>query len=159
MSTDYRVDLAIGFVVDTPMLAAFARTIDEKAHLEQRFDPLTGKPTTNARIVDECAHTTFAIDGEEHDFADEVFEAISKKIGCEFRPYSDNDSGTLRAVFGPNIDDGGGECLGTHFDVGGEILFADVVAMVAEMDRIGDALRELGISVKRPIVGLRWTIS
>jgi hypothetical protein len=162
MGTEYNSSLGIGFRVRySQLLEKFGRKTSERFHMEDRFDPKTGKKTGPVKVIDQEEMVSFIFDGE--DFQDDVYalvEAIQEKVGCAH--YEEVDETGLEDalyVFGPNIrtDDEDTFSYG-RFNTYGPMMVRDIVAVQEELVRIGNRLRAQGLDVGEPVVRIMASV-
>jgi hypothetical protein len=73
MSTDYDAGLVVGFAIDwNDLKKAVGKPMPEQSHMEDRFDPKTGKPTRREKVVDVEGGMGLFLLGVEVDRVDRV---------------------------------------------------------------------------------------
>lgn len=66
MSTEYNADCFVGFAFQREDIPArYRKNKPEKSHIEKRFDPKTGKPTLDEKVIDSEEEDVLIFDGEE----------------------------------------------------------------------------------------------
>jgi len=150
MGIDYSFSLDIGYKISGEDLPdSMFRITEQKSHMEDRFDPRSGKKIAPVRVIDEeGGEETYILDGKEHEDTCELAEALAEKFGCDVdceRGYGGDDfsmSFTLRLERTGEDDNGWGNVA-----VGSSILF-DVATSAkarAAMKKLGKDLKKLGI--------------
>jgi len=134
MSTDYSFGIAAGFEVSVKLIIRnWGRTFPEKSHMEERFDPKSGKKLASEKVVDREEGLYFILGGKEvrfdepqeviealgeeleadvqlvddspHDLSDEDFVLISPRIKCRDPSAFDLEYGRVTAAGGFLIED------------------------------------------------------
>ncbi len=73
MSTDYDADLVVGFAIEwNAIKKAVGKPMPEQYHMEDRFDPKTGKPAGREKVVDVEGGLGLFLLGVEVDRVDRV---------------------------------------------------------------------------------------
>lgn len=154
MSIDHDSMTVIGFVV--PVEEAFKKFIvkrEGRFHMEPRWDAKTGNPIEPEKVIDEHGGFALVIDGEEccrsyadnkregedeicANVGDDEAQAIADLIKCEGFVTGDFMEGNTFACFQPSK-------LKATKD--GVYLLKDVCKFQKEIERIGKALKKLGI--------------
>lgn len=95
MGTERYDELVIGFVVEVyDALKPFEVTVPERSHMEERFDPKTGKKLAPVKVTDVEEHTEWHVDGKVFEESYDVLDFVCKKVKC---------------MWGHLVDDGDGE--------------------------------------------------
>lgn len=161
MSTDYSATLAIGYRVTDAELIAFKRKKREEFHWEKRFDTKNGTPLPDEKVVTQEQHYVLVLDDAEYEYFDEFVRDLAAKIECDANISSIDEFREQwrgAAILGPRFKHNqDGRDPHPHFYVGGSIDYQKVVDAAGEIERIGKALADLGIRVRKPIVGLTTT--
>jgi hypothetical protein len=150
MGIDYSSSLAIGWRVRAEQLKqVFGKYTPEQAHMEDRYDPKTGKKLLPEKVIDQRAGTVLMFEGQECDYIEQLVEAICDKTGATF--WHDGsfmcDQEDMEYIIGPSFElDTEGKDEG-RVTTGGGILFAKVVELAPELQRIGIELRKLGLDI------------
>lgn len=159
MGIDYSVNLGIGYILDREdIIAPFRVEVPEKFHMEDRFDPKTGKKLAPVKVVDEEGGEEFEYKGERHEDSYELFQAIGEDLGCNIDNcggYTDGE--TIRVTLEIETDDSGVD--DGMFTVGGAASFDDVTAKRAELKELKKRFKKLGIDLGEPKVFPAWDIS
>ncbi len=146
MGIDYAFNLGIGFVLDREdVLAPFRVEREEKFHMEDRFNPKTGKKVEPAKVVDEEAGEAFILDGTHHDDDWSFLEALSQKLGCDITNqggYSDDQTlyftVKVKTTGEDGLEDG-------RMTVGYSIAFVTVIESSSSVMLLAAKLKKLGI--------------
>jgi hypothetical protein len=146
MGIDYQFSLGIGFILDREdVVAPFRVEVPEKFHMEDRFDPKTGKPIEPVKVIDEEAGEAFVVDGTTYEDGYDFFEALGSKLGCSIANqggYSDGETLYLTVDVERTdedyLDDG-------RISVGSSIAFDNVTASRAAIMELSKKLKKLGI--------------
>lgn len=153
MGIDYSSSVAIGFRVDADDLQVFSKELPEKSHMEERFDPKSGKSIGKVKVVDEEERTSWVLNGEEFDHRSELVDAICGKVNAQSwmdGSFYDDDE-NMNYVIGPNFprknvrDEG-------KLTIDGELTLGQVVELQPEIDRIRTELAKLGLKVGAPVI-------
>lgn len=159
MGIDYSVNLGIGYIIDSEdLFAPFRVDIPEKSHMEDRFDPKTGKKIAPVKVVDEEACEEYEYKGKRYEDVYDLSHALAKDLECGISNnggYSDGD--TYYVTVDVATDDSGLE--EGRFIVGGAAKFDDVTAMRAQLTKLKKAFKKLGIDLGEAKVFPQWDIS
>ncbi len=146
MGIDYSFSLAVGFVVAMDSLVKpFIVKKEEKFHMEDRFDPKTGKKIGQAKVVDQSAEEEYAYKGETYECRYEMFEALEVDLDCSINSgggYSDGKTAYISVEF--ETDDSG-EDYG-RVCVGGKATFEEVAKCKKKCADLKKTLTKLGVS-------------
>jgi hypothetical protein len=121
MGTDYYGSIDVGFRFSPETLTMpFGVHREEKFHMEDRFDPTTGKKLKEQeKVIDEDEEVVFILDGEEHAYEYEFYAALCKKLGCTFVDM-DYDEDNHSVFLGVKLPDQVGPGVGFgRFELGG----------------------------------------
>lgn len=165
MGIDYTTSIAVGFdVSDDDLYETFGVHYPEQSHMEDRWDPKTGKKLAPVKVIDRAEGRVLEFEGTEHQDALSLATAICEKIGCAMN-YSKNFYGgdeTERYVFGPILkhhefgDYRGGERFSL---VAARIRLRDVIEAEGELARIKRELEALGLEPGEPWIAGTYDIS
>jgi hypothetical protein len=149
MSTDYYIELAVGFEIHiNDLLAPFEKISPEKSHLEDRYDEKTGKKLDPVRVVDQEEQVVWKINGEEFDCEDSAADAVADKVNA----VATYGYGTIEnVVIGPPMPLGeeSNESTWSHFTTGPNYSFRSLAKMGSKLDEIAKELKKLGIESGR----------
>ena len=173
MSIDYTISLAVGYIIpEDELTRVFGKTTPKKSHLEDRFDPKTGKKLAPVEVVDENSYTTIVYKGEEiedgeSELADLIREDLDDIVatGCQVWPHGSSMSGEMSYVFGPDLKklykpyDEDGISGDDTITATGSIPFALLTECGSALGVIRKALVELGLKPGEPMVLLAGWIS
>jgi hypothetical protein len=99
MGMDRYDTLVIGFVAEAEdVLKPFEVEVDEKSHLEDRFDSKTGKKLAPAKVIDVEAGTEYEVDGKSFDDREEVFDYLCKRTGAVWNMLVDDGETCLISI-------------------------------------------------------------
>lgn len=160
MGIDYSANVGIGFIVDREdLLAPFRVETEEKFHMEDRYDPKTGKKLEPVKIVDVEAGEIFEFEGKTFEEEYEVVEAIADKLDCIIEDTGGyTDCETLQiTVKVEHTDEDDVDC--DRFYVGSSILFDNVTALRAELKRVAKGFKKYGVDVGEAKVYVAYGIS
>lgn len=150
MGIDYSFWLNIGYKISGEFLPDSMRKItEEKSHMEDRFDPKTGKKLAPVKVIDEEGGLEcFLVDGTELEDMYSLAEALSEKLGCEVEcehGYSGEDFTITFSVNLPRTGQDDGDW--GRVSVGSSILFEEVISNKARaaVEKLGADLKALGI--------------
>jgi hypothetical protein len=136
------------------MLEPFGTEVPEQSHMEQRFDPVTGKKQRKKeKVVDSYAHTEYSFEGKVLQDDDglsaeeQVASLIARKAKCKYWQYGFLNQGHIWYVFGPEVksygrDDGFED---TYLSAEGDIEFAQIQHAAKQFKRIKAVLKKLGL--------------
>ena len=170
MSIDYTIKLAVGYVIpEEELTRVFGRKTEGRTHLEDRFDPKTGKKIDPIEVVDEFEYTTLYYRGVEfedstYELAEKIAKDIEVETGCCAIPYGNNMSGETSVVFGPDLrsmssmyDDN--ELESGHVTCSGGVPFSLLIECGSALGVIRKALRDIGLNPGEPVVVPAWWVS
>lgn len=146
MGIDYSFNLAVGFTVTHEKLyEVFGKEFPPKTHLEDRFNPKTGKKLPQQEEVTDVPGG-FSLFFEGKGCIDEytLANVICKKLKCSCVQAGSGMTDICEFVFGPSFEKvKNDDDLGFHISVGGGIPFYNLVKEGPELTRIGSALRKM----------------
>lgn len=149
MSTEYNADCFVGFAFQREDIPArYRKNKPEKSHIEKRFDPKTGKPTLDEKVIDSEEEDVLIFDGEEFEDEHEFFDVIAAEVGgtcCMSGNFIDGD---MVFMIEPPIK--------TKHE---RYLFEDVVKSAKTVRSMYKKLKKLGFKVTAPVVMGVLTIS
>jgi hypothetical protein len=153
MGMQYSIGLGIGFIVRASIFFdAFETLKEEKFHMEDRWDPKTGKQLEPVKVVDEQVESVYTFNGEELEDELSVMEKVGNELNCDIEHGNENDEYlniTLRDVEytdEDDFDDG-------RVSIGHSVSFLEVVQKEEELVRLATAFRDrCGIKVGNPKV-------
>lgn len=159
MGIDYSVNLGIGYILDQEdIIAPFRVEVPEKFHMEDRFDPKTGKKIAPVKVIDAEAGEEYEYKGERFEDTYELFERLGSELGCDINNcggYSDGE--TIRVTLDVDTDESGID--DGRFTVGGAAKFDDVTALRAQLTKLKKDFKKLGIDLGEAKVFPAWDIS
>lgn len=83
MGMEHTSEMVIGFVAcQDEILKYFELTTPEVSHIEDRYDPKTGKRLKPVVVVDEEERTVYRVDGETYEDSYDIAEALADAVGC-----------------------------------------------------------------------------
>ena len=161
MSSSVYTHIGIGFMVPIEdALRAFTEHVEEEAHMEDRFDPKTGKKQLPMKVIDHPAREVVRFGGEvcgEDGYYDELIEALAGVLNCIVSRHGYDEVEFLS--FQPNFthnDDG--KDLG-RVEIGGTVDIGQAQAAFADLERLAVALRKIGIEkLPKPTIFTAWNI-
>jgi len=159
MGIDYSFNLAVGFITTGKnVVKPFTVTLPEKFHMEDRFDPKTGKKLPSEKVVDFEGGESFKLDGQEYDEEYELLEALSEKLGCCIENAGGYTNGeTLYVTAALDTDD---DTLDEgRVYVGGGSTPADVAQAAKEANALSKKFKKLGIELGEVKVFVQPNIS
>jgi len=161
MGIDYSASLGIGFVVSNDdLLKPFTVETEEKFHMEDRFDPKTGKKLAPVKVIDEEGGETYEFEGERYEDTYELFDAMGKKLGCEIANQGGYSNGETLYVFVDGVEHTGeDDCDDGRFSVGTSVLFDEVARQKSALDKLAKAFKKYGIDLGPAKVFVAWDIS
>jgi hypothetical protein len=105
MSTEYDANYVVGWLLDEDNIPKKYRSFrKEVSHLEDRFDPKTGKKITQEKVIDSEEQDIFVLEGEEYDDSSEFFEHLAITIGGVTEQVGDFNGGDVSYAIEPAID-------------------------------------------------------
>jgi len=150
MGIDYSFSLDIGYKISGEDLPDSMRKLtEEKSHMEDRFDPKTGKKLAPAKVVDEEGGLEcFLLDGKEIEDTYELAEALADKLGCDVdceHGYSGEDFSITFSLQLERTDED--DCDWGRVAIGSSILFDEATSAKARaaLKKLGKDLKKLGI--------------
>lgn len=162
MGIDYSVRLAVGYVLGRDqVLGPFMIYTEERAHMEDRFDPRSGKKLLPQKVVDEAARNRIMIDGVEKDdyeAIDDVCALLGPGVSYEERDHGDDVQyviGLRRPPGYKDVDVDWG-----HVSATGEFVLPELAAlMVPDYLNLSRRIREvLGCEPGPLLVTLAWHV-
>jgi hypothetical protein len=154
MSTNYSFRLSVGFEIGyDQILKKYGKYLPEMSHMEDRFDPRTGKKSGQEKVVDHEAGVRVVIGGESFGRYDthEMVEALEKELGAFVEVV--NDAMSVSSVGnsfmisprGLNFKDPSRITLdyGDIMAQGG-LLIDDLVRKLPQFEELGLRLKKLG---------------
>ncbi len=146
MGIDYSFSLAVGFVVEMDSFTKpFIVVAEEKSHMEDRFDPKSGKKLAPVKVIDQAEEQAYVYKGTTYEDQFELLEALEEDLGCSIN----NGGGYLdgkTAYISVNFEtDDSGEDYG-RVCVGGKATFAEISACKVKCVALKKALSKLGVS-------------
>ena len=162
MSTDYSANLGIGYVIDREdLIAPFRVLLEEKSHMEDRFDKYTGaKLSQQAKVIDREAGEAYVLEGVTYEEGYELYEVLAEKFGCNIQDrggYSDGETlyVTVNAKHTGEDDHDCGRVV-----VGSSILFDEVVKAKGKLKKLAKMFKSsYGIDLGEAKVFVAWDIS
>jgi len=171
MSTDYGASICVGYRFATEdALKPFAKTTGEdRFHMEDRFDVLSGEKKGQEKVWDERAVTFHEWEGirttddDEEDAGDDyitsedLLEKIGEKIGFQVLLYGDDHN---EVVFMPERypkDTTDGYEWG-RLTTGGNLSWQGVAAMGPRLESLRQKLLKLGLKPKKAEIVLAATV-
>lgn len=146
MGIDYSFNLAVGFIVDTEDFIKPFRTMnEEKFHMEDRFDPKSGKKVGQEKVIDQEAEEAYTYKGKTYEEQYEFLEALCEDLGCTVDDgggYSDNEKVYISVDF--ETDDSGQDY--GRVCVGGAATFDEIAKCKKKCADLKKALNKLGVS-------------
>ena len=92
MGVEFNADVSVGFVIKLEdLLAPFCTKIDEKSHMEPRWDPLTGRKVDSVKVVDSHSENGWSIDGKEYEDTLEAIGALEDKFNMACFLFDDSN--------------------------------------------------------------------
>lgn len=149
MSIDYSFGLMVGFRFSPGELDdVFGKKVPEKSHMEDRFDPKTGKKLAPEKVVDREAGLVYVFqgkeleDGEYHVY-EELANAIAGHVGCNY-DISGCDGNDM-VIFGPSIKYMEEGTDWGHIGTSGPLPLDAVVKAAPKLKQIATKLKKLGL--------------
>jgi hypothetical protein len=150
MSTDYSARLGIGFVFKTNDINdKFWEEVPEKSHMEDRFDPKTGKKMAPVKVVDQERGSVLKFHGKTYEDIDVLVSAIAKMARCSYDMFGyEQEEGFVSFClrFKPRknyaIDFG-------NISMGGELYLSEVLKMGPKLAEIRQRLISMGLKPKQ----------
>ena len=154
MSTNYSFRLSVGFEIGyDQILKKYGEYMPEKSHMEDRFDPRTGKKSVQVKVVDHEAGVRVVIGSESFGQYDihEMVEALEKELDAFVEVVNDvMSAGCVGNSFmisprGLNFKDPSKATL-DYGDVmaHGGFLIDDMVRKLPQFEELGLRLKKLG---------------
>jgi hypothetical protein len=166
MSIDYTIKLAVGYIIpEEELTRAFGKVTPPKTHMEDRFDPKSGKKLAPEEVVDHHGYTTITYKGKVvEDGENQLAEDIAKDLDCGLWLHGSSMSGEMSYVFGPNLEKlykpyDSNELNEGHLTAEGIVPFALLTECGSALGTIRKALKELGLNPGEPMVLLAGWIS
>jgi hypothetical protein len=155
MGIDYSSNLLIGYAFEAKAVEApFARTVPEKSHMEDRFDPKTGKKLDPVKVVDDEERDVWEFNGESFEDREELYTALAAAAKCQYVLYGQSEY----VAFGPDIELSSENPDCGHVYFAGNLSYDAVVKAKAEVRRIGKKLRKFGLELPEPEVVVCWDV-
>jgi hypothetical protein len=143
MGVEHNSYTSIGYEFDAEGLSKFFLIkVPEVSHMEERFDPKTGKPVAPVKVVDRAAGEAFQIPGTTEIYDDTclqsfIEEELAAYLGCSVDVSFNAWDGTIgNVVFCPDL-----EFRGSSIPLG------YVMELMPKFDQIKLKLEKLGIEV------------
>lgn len=163
MSTDYGASLEVGYRIPIRVIAKKTRMwVEEKYHMEPRFDKKTGNKLPDVKVVDVHAHWVYMWGEKEFQYPEDVCTAIAEDVGATLSKYGRRDGleHYVYAVFGVNIPTRDADADGYgHLDTCGSMLVSDLAKSRKEHKAIHDKLKMRGFKPGRLRVFVGWDVS
>lgn len=159
MGIDYSASIAFGCRVTPEMIGqVFGVTLPEKFHMEDRFDPKTGKKLPQVKVIDWEEMNVYKIDkGADEYFEDqiELMEEVCKRARASYWIVSDYDAPPDETTFivgvTPKKSGDDGESWG-RVDTGPSYSLDDVADLRPELEEIRKRLKDMGLKIGPPRV-------
>ena len=137
----------------------FVTRTPEEFHMEPRFDPKTGKPAGEEKIVDKHGYETYRIGDFEYEDYHRLFDTLAASCRCGWGVLGsyclsmDENKIVIYVEMPSEIDTGDG------MDTNGSFKLNDVVAAQSKVKQLEKNLTSLGmdLSNKDAEVILMWT--
>jgi hypothetical protein len=170
VSTDYGASICVGYRFSTDdALKPFAKKKGEdRFHMEDRFDPITGKKTGQEKVWDERSETFHEWNGirttdddedagDDYVTSEDLLEKIGAKLGFKVFVYGDDCN---EVVFMPKKHP---KDVTEGYDWGrmtadGNLSWHAVAAMGKDLEALRQKLLKLGLKPKKPEVVLAATV-
>ncbi len=146
MGIDYECGTAIGFrFTHEELCKPFKQEVAEVSHLEDRFDPKTGKRIAPAVVVDVLGGESLFLDGEEFEHWQDLSQAVADKLDCRLWIDGDMNGDDPSFVFGLTpVREEAGEDFGP-VSTGDHYSFADVAKLGPRLKSLKKRLEALGL--------------
>lgn len=91
MGMNWDWSLVVGFVIECDdLLMPFKQEVEEKSHLEYRFDPYTGERLPDpVKVVDQEKGEKYFLDGVAYEDETDFVEALANEANCEITRHGD----------------------------------------------------------------------
>ena len=161
MGVNYHFNLAVGFeMTEDELYKPFEKHFEEESHLEDRYDPKTGKKLTPEKVVTKRAYDEYYVDGERVEFYD-LDGIIAEKLECQI--WECNDGGEAMYVIGPSgidLNDDTKAFYGGPIDAEGYVSFQDVAALGPSLEALKVKLNKyLNMPLtSEPVIRIVWRV-
>ena len=94
MGHEYSSSVIIGFTMEQEeFLMPFKTVTEEKFHMEERFNPKTGKKLPDVKVIDQASEDAYLVEGETYEYEYDALDAIASIVGCNISSHGDQVSG------------------------------------------------------------------
>jgi hypothetical protein len=163
MGIDYDFRLAVGFRVTSQEIEeTFGEPREEDFHMEQRFDPRTGKRLEDEKVVTRPAGLNLVLRDCEFDSVEELVDAMAGEVGAVSYPCGSYMGGDeFDFIIGPKVpDEATSGFEDSHITVDGGFPFERLAELGPELARIKKELDlKFSFEVRNPEVAIAWTVS
>ena len=160
MGIHYGIGLAIGFTIRLEeFLKPFAKTREEEFHIEDRWDPKTGKKLEPVKVVDDEGDEWYEYGAASMD-EEELMEAVGNNFKCNINYIGDCEAS--EAVLEITLDDVVYTSEDDYDDgrvsIGCSMKFEELVALQSRLRSTKQAFEEIGIVLGEPKVMCSYSI-
>jgi hypothetical protein len=149
MSSEYYAGLMIGFRVNIKQIEkVFGYNTPGKFHMENRYNPRTGRKMKAEKVWDKGSEFIFVLDGKEC-YDEEFFWRLAKKLHVFINTEEVYFGDKVTVYFGPK------SCKEEHSrEANGGYSLEQLFSLKEEFNRIKKALRMYGLNPGGPAVFL-----
>lgn len=151
MGIDYSFSIGIGYVVSydslVEALEPWAVKTEDDFHMEDRFDPKTGKKIGQEKVVDFEGETTYKLGKKKFEYEDEFLEALFDSFGAEYSNDGGMSEATVAYITVKTEHTGEDDFDGGRVFAGSSILFSEAMATKtkAALKKLAKQLTKMGL--------------
>lgn len=161
MGSHFRACVGVGYIVSyNDAVKPFIKHVEEVAHMEDRFDPKTGKKLLPEKIIDTPASDGLFIDGDELDIY-EFLDLLGQKLSCvvtQLNAEFEVEGGEITFQLRMKRDEFADIDFG-RLDIGGPLEYVDVLKQEQALKDLRVRMIKLGIPRTDPKVFIDWDYS
>jgi len=162
MSEEGSSEICVGFFMTLEeALKPFLVTQDEISHLEDRFDPKTGKKIEPVKVVDREKGVYAKLPNsvellvKDDDMPEEFLKFLRETLGIlNITSFGGGDCTFIGfdVARANDYEDDTSYDPSCHFSVGGSLKFTRVLEMIRPLSDLGKKLKDLGYEVGQPCI-------
>lgn len=141
MGIDCCFHIGFGYTVNAEdVYSKYRITFPEESHMEDRFDPKTGRLVGQEKVIDEFETTTYTFDSRHCEEEEDLEGALADHLDCDVRVHGDT------MFFTVNVKQTGEDEFAVDDAVTtGSVLFKDVKGLDSKLKKLADRMKKLGI--------------
>lgn len=167
MSTEYHVNITVGYKLSLPkILRKYEVRCKEVSHLEDRWDPGTGKKAPPIKIIDMEACINYVYSGTTYagDDVEPLIYALSRKLKCDYEVEFHEVSEMCTpweysfVYFTVKIKTVGSEMIDYPLHLQASISLADLLEKESKIVALKTRLLEMGFKPPQPQIHLLGSV-